>query len=165
MTTPQQYDGALEGLLARVEKAEGADRELDLAIGLALCGWKMVPSGLRDEGEWLRADDCFYASTNPGSDYPSPTESLDYALSLCERALPGWEAKFTTGSPTRQPTASLIPHMRNNDGWALGPASRRERQANTPALALLCALITALIAQGKADTTEPTGVVPGGNTQ
>lgn len=122
---------ALPDLLRRVEAAKGADRELHYLIWGALQGVRQsVPADLGFYRGSLR-----YPDWEVGG--PSVTASLDAALALCERTLPGWE------------------WARGMDGemvlfkgyWT----DRHVGRAKTPALALLSALLRALIAQ------EPSG--------
>lgn len=66
-------------LIARVEKLTGPDREVDLFIHMDLC-----PSEY--EGKWSWDDD-----TRP----PHLTASIDAAVALVERVLPGAEMELT----------------------------------------------------------------------
>lgn len=125
----------LAALLVRVEKAEGADRELDTRI------WQVLvfdPKLLKPGHDWLKT---------PGLGYSKPayTASLDAALALCERVLPGcyWRAaELTPGE-----IAGMRPPG-NQEFWAtVGPAGAQEQAFGfTPALALIAAMLRALLA-------------------
>lgn len=119
-------------ILTRLREAEGPDRELDRDIGLAIGGWRYEALG--DLGEMLFVpEDATYYGDSPGAMYPSFTESIEASLALVERMLPGcaWEIT-TTGF---KPGASIVVH---------GPRTMFGAYANTPALALIAALFTAL---------------------
>jgi hypothetical protein len=75
-------------LLARVEAATDFDRTLDRDIGLAIGGWKMVEVATPNPTWMLDIDGDLYPD-HPGSMYPALTESVDEALALVERLLPG----------------------------------------------------------------------------
>jgi hypothetical protein len=126
----------LQELLSRVEKAEGPDRELDREICLAarenvstdpLSGFVWRPNG---GGGW--------------SDVPDLTASLDAALALVERVLPGSYVELSgprkylhipTPVPNRwKAYIATFNHDGDKTGWAA-----------TPALALLAALLRALM--------------------
>jgi len=78
MTTPNAQ--SLDGLIERVRIATGPDRELDIAIGDAL-----PPAKIFSSGHWFNRDDFIR--------YPAVTNSIDAALALVERCLPGkWDA-------------------------------------------------------------------------
>lgn len=130
MTNPQ----TLQSLLTRVEGAEGGDRELDLALGLALAGWRYaeVPGC----GTMLECDDgCFYYDT-PSAGYPALTESLDRALALMARALPS-----SPGS-----SIWIRQHGTSAEVWLNEDDNFRSFAKSAP-LALLKALLKALLSQ------------------
>jgi len=123
MTAPSD----LKELLARVEKATGADDLLDADISFAL-GWS---SRNRDHYEWTEADGTFVQSF-----MPKPfTASLDASLALVERVLPGKAGVVSFGGMWSR--ADFI----NAEGVYLHATCR------TPALALLAAVLKALIAK------------------
>lgn len=115
---------ALADLLVLVEAAAGHSKDLNAML------WPLDPSFRRtvpmspEERSW-RA----YAA-------PDFTASLDAALALVERVLPGlsWDLHFTLGDAPYY-TANLLPPAR--EFYATRP---------TPALALLAAMLRALIA-------------------
>jgi hypothetical protein len=118
----------LLALAARVEAAQGADRELDGEISRAIGtpGWR-----LSDAGRWFQS--CLRRAQF------APTSSLDAAVSLVPE---GWEwaAGINTPGYFRDGCA----------GWArVFPRSRQDqgtgnRYATTPALALTAAALRAL---------------------
>lgn len=84
----------LSSLIARLEAAEGPSREFDRDIALTVDGFVYEKRG-KDAKPW------FYHSTLRGrrqliSPYnserlPAYTSSIDAAVSLAERVLPGWD--------------------------------------------------------------------------
>lgn len=132
----------LQELLRRVEGATGADREIDLEIGLALAGWKHLPIDASGN-EWLKADDGYWAwPPRPGQDWPSFTESMDATLGLVERALPDWRWCARTDE-TRGAYCNV--GASSEYGSPCFP-----KYAATPPLAVLASLLAALIAQANA---------------
>jgi hypothetical protein len=141
---------SLRGLKERCEKAVGLDRELDRDIGFALDGWFVQPLEIQIPPSTLSmihipATDGGYhiVSDHPGSEYTSFTESIEAAISLIEKLLPGWGYYFrkdSEGAYAEGCFAGLI-YPKYNLVTA-GSAT-----AATPALALLAALLEALIAQ------------------
>lgn len=133
MTQPKQ---GLAGLLARVEKAEGSDRELDARFWCLGEGVKF--SHLSSQREAI----IFFRPGQNGScreDGRTPyTTSLDAALALCERVLPGWLREVSEQSSLRW----MAEVMEGGDAEISAISA-----AKTPALALLAAMLRALIAQ------------------
>lgn len=136
---------SLTDLLARVEAATGPDRELDGDIALA-CGAVVDPAernlmGIVTVPAWWTMPRASCAKW-PHRTTPWPlTASIDSALALAERVLPGW-AWMLRGSFAKL----WEPHGKppGNDFDAMG---------RSPALAIIAAILKALIA---ADTREPT---------
>jgi hypothetical protein len=136
----------LAELRARVDALTGEDRDVDLALALAL---GLVPTGkewkqtapatwhknLRLDWNGTRFDDCFQPAAY--------TASLDAAIALVEKVLPdtdylgvfcdagSWFAKIGIHDPS---AASEWTYYKSNDGAAM----------DTPALALLSAMLAAL---------------------
>lgn len=148
-TKRQSLMGSAPDLLAKLERATGPDRELDALIDIA-CG----PKPLGDIEHWVnlwdhgwrlgREPGHVYMRQHAGADeyanYPSPavTASLDAALALVERVLPGWGFDITYRAAWGNCTACVIANDRR--------APPHTGAGATPAFALLSALIRALIA-------------------
>jgi len=138
----------LQALLERVEKAEGPDRVLDAAIWSAVTGHEThYPNPYMREAEGLHA-----YTERRGDDlsrwYPVPglTASIDAAVGLVERMLPGcWVDLCGPRKYLHIPTPSPN-HWRgmvnawNAQGDVVGWGA-------TPALALIAALLRAMIAK------------------
>lgn len=130
----------LKELLARVEGATGADRELSVRIWFALHPdpeelWSL--SGLNAQreqhSEKTLLRDVLSSSRNYGfHDQDHVTASLDAALALCERVLPGW--RFVVGT------------MPEGAGYYAAVGTMPGvKTAQTPALALIACVLHALI--------------------
>lgn len=126
----------LPSLLTRVQAATGPDRELDEAIGKWLWAKGYNP--------W----DCFNYNKDRDVHGKPFTSSIDAALALVEKLLPGW----------RYAMASVVLGKDEHDHvpWCglAGPYSSctfndHEGRATTPPLAILAALLSALIAKDK----------------
>lgn len=129
----------LSALIARLEAAEAGSRELDAAVADVL-----FPRFTRDgeavpgfPGRWPFA---------PGSAHDAEvtpvTTSLDAAVALAERVLPGWQVGMWT---TKQ---NAVGSVLREDGGAF------DANASTPALALCIATLRA-----KLDGYEAEGAV------
>ena len=131
----------LEELLERVKGATGPDRELDEAIALSLC----------DEHHFMQLADapagvgCEMYRFGPRGFHSAlrVTASLDAALALCERVLPGW-----------WPAVRCLGHyweaeMSKDTGgrFLLADDVDRYGTAPTPALALIAAMLSAKLSQ------------------
>jgi hypothetical protein len=86
----------LSELIARVEGATGPDRELDTLIEVAARWIEAGRVGLAPEhrAKWRGSRSGYVSdgfSTYAAERY---TSSLDAALALCERVLPGWTARL-----------------------------------------------------------------------
>lgn len=140
----------IEALIERVEKATGPDREIDLAIDLALFPASEIAKLMQfrrglDNNEGMSWDihhsgsvvfqkidhhgACYYNGGYPLAKY---TSSLDAAVALAERVLPGahWEIHGDCSAMMR-----------------IGPAAADDIcvwKAATPALALVAATLRAL---------------------
>jgi hypothetical protein len=127
MTAPSD----LKELLARVEKATGADRGLDVLIAERFDG--VAPGGCFSGGLYYAPDGRGGTGCPRIEQY---TASLDASLALVERVLP--DAPVLIGmrqTPETQPWARLA-DWRGEDATG-----------STPALALLVALLKALLAK------------------
>lgn len=157
-TDPQgSRQAGLVELLARVESATGPDRELNCLLASA------IDPELEDYEPSERFPGCLQRNGIPGWTTGAPlyTHSLDAALALVERVLPG------SVPPPRQDMPLWLPRVarwfngkweatlyRSTDGYTA------EGRGPTPALALLAALLKALIAdadQAALALTDPTG--------
>lgn len=129
----------LASLLARVEEATGPDREIDTDICVALRQYS-------EEGyaRFGRHHPVGYYLAHQGI-APNYTASLDAALGLCERVLPGWMRFVGDLDPSDMRACATITHERPPT-----PAFRGFAPQGQYALALVAALLRALIAQGVA---------------
>lgn len=136
----------LTELLARVEAATGPDRELDRLLAKQF-GWHRVEprNTTSKKGGWIAPED-FMGLNSDGSprldslhgttiwsDVPRLTASLDAALALADRVLPGWDIELS----------------RLGGAWRCGlgdPLCGWEWESASAPLATLGALIRALIA-------------------
>ena len=141
---------SLPHLLSRLESAEGADRELDAAI----CAWSCPTLGLErckrsSRGGWHHP---VHGLIAPPERY---TASLDAALQLVERVLPGvylWRLDFDDEPNEDRPYSFDLYHA---DVSATGAGA-------TSALAVLTALLHALVAR---DSASPPSSEEAGTTQ
>ena len=158
-------DGALRDLLARVEAAEGPNFELERALFETLA----IPTewfGSRVTG-FFRNRAAYGFNTEDGFRHldclkaPNYTASLDAALALVERCLPGWGAVI--GYPARlgehggRPWADVWA-ARDDERWPWASKQLRPTpyfsNAATRPLALLAALLEAFIASGQDGTSD-----------
>lgn len=111
---------ALSSLLERLERAEGADKALDREIANALLPWH-------------GPDNCY-----PPHFAPPVTSSLDAALELVERKLPGWGRTVAHYHPEEDFQVALEqPEWdRNNPNFA----GWHQRETHATLIALLRAL-------------------------
>jgi hypothetical protein len=147
----------LESLLARVEAAEGPDREIDALICAALhvlpAGEVCPPVAADTAVEWRAFEDGWvrlYATNGHVRDqhflgrHADPfTASLDAALALCERVLPGADVSLFTLRSKRPEARVVTDYDEATDEIYVW----EDADGATPALALLAALLKALIAQ------------------
>lgn len=158
MTAPSKTNPqgpSLDDLLSRVEAATGPDGELDAALWL-----RFVPGTTRKattvnhpKGPYIidETREHFRLVT-----VPAYSASLDAALALCERVLPGWAwcaagPDAETSEPLCWATLAGPVRMVKLD-WDGPPEPDRETitsYAMTPALALLAALLKAVQAQSQ----------------
>lgn len=136
----------MQELISRLEAAEGPDRALDREIGLRIDGWYET---VDSHGECLMVNGDRYPD-HPESEYPSFTESLDAALALAERVLPGWcvgvQPWFHTDPDRVMSRAYLIrPDWKRwnpvGDDWC---DQHHGRSCATPALAVVAAILRAI---------------------
>lgn len=158
-------------LLSRIEQASGPDRELDVAIAVAVLDPKreknywMWQSG-RPQGSAPKPDSEFWGSRNT----PTFTASLDSTVALVERMEHAYGRKiicFHAGAQLMAGDMDYDPRAKPDNsvtvGWCAHVAFFDSRHANstfgpdsyshgkTPALALLSALFRALSAREAKD--------------
>ena len=132
----------LTDLLARLEAAEGADRELGFQVICAALGGEylgLCNSETLSLGYKMRLPNRVVCSSLVAGDEADVTASLDASLGLVERVLPGWKWGLDTfGSGESQLPFAMLWLSDERHEWARAP---------TPALAMLCAMVKALVAQ------------------
>ena len=74
-------------IIARLEKAEDFDRDLDRDIGIVLMGWRYEEVEGFGQMIYIPDENAYYPD-HPGSLTPSITSSIDAAVALVERMLP-----------------------------------------------------------------------------
>ncbi|MBN9028910.1 MAG: hypothetical protein BGO05_10150 [Rhizobiales bacterium 63-7] len=149
----------LSGIIERLEKAMGPDREVDAQIWLAT-----TPGTTRN---WLEVK----STTNQWPPYiidetrdadgrliivPAVTTSVDAAIALAERVLPGWGGLISLGSGTSIHCADLWSERRGNqssedeeeDPLPMGEEAHAEH-ACLP-IAIVLATLRALQSKGEA---------------
>ncbi|WP_421591151.1 hypothetical protein [Shinella sp. M27] len=138
----------LSALIEKLEKAEGPDRELDEAIWLAVIPGASRKNLLADHPDekplWeyhdVERNLCFR-----GGIIPSYTSSIDAAVSLAERVLPGWVVDHIG-----QDYAGDIPVLRGL-GWCVELMNGEHHvvgQSKSLAIALVLATLRALQSKG-----------------
>lgn len=128
-TTPQeQPDGHTKGLIERLEAAEVGSRELDWLIADLFA----YPEPWPQSALWPP----FAAGSRFDKSIPAYTTSLDAALSLAERVLPGQARAMgdMAFDPPGLPWATI---------WTTGGDPKFNAHAATPALALCIAILKA----------------------
>ena len=130
----------LQTLLERVKAAGGPDRELDAELWVAL-----EPGATRKQWSYIHeasGRECHVDETRDATRrliiVPSFTASIDAALALVERALPGRGYEIHQGIHETPMVRLIRPDESAPDEYD---------SASPPALAILAALLTALIAQ------------------
>ena len=138
---------SLSALLERVEACQGPDRALDAAI----CRLTRYTSEQPD-GTWLDTFEGGYRHTiNP----PALTASVDAALALIGRVLPGWLVSIDAFSVKGWQACLLKP-----DGkFLVAEDLEVYGRAPTPALALCAALLAAMIGE-EVKPSPPSTVTP-----
>lgn len=143
----------LASLLARVEAATGPDRELGVDILICIGGWSCSEDfELSDhEGKmWSRA---ISPRKRPGLwEHMNPALSIDAALALVRRVLPGWDYELTYFA------AHGAIFILWDEGLRVDWEMRTWSEARTAPLAIIASLLKGLIAQTEA---LPTGVSVG----
>lgn len=135
---------ALTELRERVLAATGPDREIDGDFAI-LAGWTFVKMKGDRNPYWRKPG---VTEWYMRSDLPNFTASIDAALALVERMLPGCGLFFLRGEDEAGNTAGLY---QKGCGSHAAPEHQFEETADTPPIAILAALLSALIA--KEETT------------
>lgn len=145
-------------LIAKLQGLSAPSREVDARIAVAVCKSAALESspeatkqGLYYFEEGSRADgDCeaFGLAVSPRY-----TASLDAAVALCERVLPGWKKHMWDAGVFGSilPTAAVLEPDFVRKSIKGEPYIKVDGEGPTPAIALLIALLSALEARdGKA---------------
>lgn len=128
----------LQSLLDRVREAEGADRAIDAS--LFVLGEPSYASTGPMPG-WIKEQE---AGRDDFKVIPRVTASIDAALALTERVLPGWCYKLVQESGTYTFVVRDAPEL------AKVAASAVASKPTAP-LAILCAVLTALYMRHQTD--------------
>jgi hypothetical protein len=129
---------SLHELMERVKAESGPDRELDARLWCFAEGAKFSHLARHD------AAMIYFIEGKPGScretGWPTYTASIDAAVALIERVLPGceWDVSTASGGRAGYEVEIVRPH---GGAWT--------RPGPTPALALVAALLEAKIAEEK----------------
>ncbi|GIK47977.1 MAG: hypothetical protein BroJett013_06740 [Alphaproteobacteria bacterium] len=152
----------LQSLLERLEKASGGDREIDAALHVALLKPEQYPDDLRyyrlpspsmDHME-MCAPGTYWLKQRSGASLhtaPNYTSSLDAALSLVERVMPGCGVEVLASDRDTW-RATVWP-------WVSSRGTRADigfqySYAKAPALALCLALVRAKLEDEKGNDRE-----------
>jgi hypothetical protein len=130
----------LHELAAMLGAATGPSRELDARLWWAFADHSEDDHGLDGEPLWVMAK-LWGGSPSSWTWIPQVTSSIDAALALVERLLPGW-------SWGRDPSGIIRLWKMREGSWLAGPVILKP---TTTALDLTKALVAALIAQEKTD--------------
>lgn len=128
----------LSAFIARLEAAEAGSRELDAHVEVAVRAIEAAKTGLAREhwAKWIVSRD-FWVEDEHTAYQPAPvTTSLDAALALAERVLPGWRVGLNSDHD-RGPLWSAQVKRRGETWRPIGEL------APTPALALCIATLRA----------------------
>ncbi len=127
----------LASLLEQVRSAKGADRELDWHVADAT-GHESFNTTI--QGMWQP----YMTGSRADKAVPAYTASIDAALALVDRKLPGWSWKVVGEPAATNPHCAVI----RNAGKLSDVAPASVASHRTAPLAILLALLTALITQG-----------------
>ena len=133
----------LPALLTHLQAATGADRELDGLLAVQFGGAKTKDFYGRDFTQVVRkfGSETFTSVQWDSWKVPCFTASIDAALGLIERVLPGWT---WSAHPHHEGGMTMGVHPGPGIASVNGPWEKWGT-AKTPALALCCALVQALI--------------------
>jgi hypothetical protein len=140
-------------LIGKLERATGPDRELDALIAVTVAGFFEIAP--RWEGEpigygYFDADGARIESGHGGDELvPDYTASLDAALALAEKLLPGWKLMMHLGGLWGEPIPGAT--FSEPDFAALSrknlPYRRGQANAETLPIAICLALLRSLSSQ------------------
>lgn len=145
-------------LIERLREADGPDRELDCHLGYVANLDLGDGVNWRDKMDRLGMEYCLGAATSHQNvwshELPHYTASVDSALSLVERVLPGWRVSSLHTIDADAPASSqhaycrseICPRHGDDEGWKIG---RVYGLSKSLPLAVLIALLTALQHQGE----------------
>ena len=140
----------LSALIARLEAAEVGSRELGHEVLLAL-GWhrNQIGNFYGPLYQWSSPDHSPHLIRGDEDNLPNPALSLDAALALAERVLPGWnwtllsERERLANSDDPRPYAGL-----KRRGPPMADEGYASASASTPALAFCIAILRAKQGEG-----------------
>lgn len=125
-------------LIAKLESASEGSREIDIELMCLLGGARHVGDGVYygpNEAVWHTSE---IAENEGYYMLPSPSRSIDAALALAERVMPGcWANICTLGG-------KVWVHSK----WSSGGGPRWRGDSATPALAICAAILRASAAEG-----------------
>lgn len=137
--------GRYAPVIERLEKADGPDRELDMLIFEA--SGKPLPTKMLEQRLKLEWDSTERTYLFPVGDdmrvryeHPRYTASLDAAISLVDRKLPGWRVDVVTGGVPRHVGSVSDPER----DWSSQQSGGHKSSA---AIALLIAMLCVLEVQ------------------
>lgn len=139
-------------LLSRLQGLSGPSREVDALIWL-----EFAPGATRKQWSYIHTAtgrECHVDETRDVNGrliiVPELTSSLDAAVALCERVLPGWTGLVDFGGTSRC-SATLVGPLKETgedfDGYPVDLHDSAQGEGSTPAIALLIAILTALEAR------------------
>lgn len=139
-------------LLVRVEAAKRPSRKLDALLEIAarkVEAYRVLPDP-KHHAVWTPMHGLNGAVESQGCRYAAEafTASLDAAMALCERVLPGWRRQINEDAPGKWYAGLLMPGFKRARLAGYGS----ERNMKTPALALISAMLKAKIAQAASPT-------------
>lgn len=136
----------LSELVERLRKATGPDRELDAAIWLVDEGYEKRGGFNPSTVFWTQVQDGFAMEGNsPMRSVPKFTASVDAALALVERVLPGWRHAHE-----KRTNGTCIAWVDAADDEPCIPSI-----AETIPLAILLSALTAIQSKGATDDPSP----------